>query len=77
MHSSEIIVFHQLNVDLFFEIWYDEYVGAAVGRSVFVSVTSQKIRPDRRNRTKEMTLDCLFFSNFFFSQGSFLFILII
>ena len=54
MHSSEITIFYQVNVDLFFEIWYDKYVGAAVGRSVFClcHITKNPPRqaePDKRN----------------------------
>jgi len=77
VQPSENIIFRQVIVDTFLKIWYDKYVGVALGRSFLMSkFRQQKIRLIG-GATKEMTPDCLFFLIFFFSQGSFLFNLII
>ena len=36
VHSSEIHIFKQVNVDFGFELWYAEYVGRALDRSSFL-----------------------------------------
>lgn len=42
VHSSKICILLHLNVDSFFYIWYDEYVGAALGRSFFMGLAPAK-----------------------------------
>ena len=63
-------IFSRSNVDFRFRLWYDKYVGRPVGCSFFLPLRGLD---GKRNDPWLFVL----FKNFFFSQGSFLFILII
>ena len=64
VQSYEYRILLQVNVDLFFHMWYDEYIGAAVGCPFFFTRASRKTQ-------KKWPLTVCSFSELFSVKGHF------